>query len=86
VRQTLFLGPFLGVAVSTTHTITGAVVAVGAARKIGAIRWNIATNMGTALDFDHAGGSTHRGRVLPGLHIVALTCGDRRTRNPYWCC
>jgi PiT family inorganic phosphate transporter len=45
---TLFLATFLGVPVSTTHTITGAVVGVGAARKVGAVRWNIATNVVTA--------------------------------------
>ena len=39
---TLFLATSLGVPVSTTHTITGAIVAVGAARKSSAVRWNIA--------------------------------------------
>jgi hypothetical protein len=48
----------------------------GAARKVGAVRWNIATKLVTAW-FDHAGGSTRRGRVLSGVHIVALTCGRR---------
>jgi PiT family inorganic phosphate transporter len=32
----------LGVPVSTTHTITGSIVGVGAARKVSAVRWNIA--------------------------------------------
>jgi inorganic phosphate transporter, PiT family len=45
---TLFLATSLGVPVSTTHTITGAVVGVGAARKVGAVRWNIASNVVTA--------------------------------------
>lgn len=45
---TLFLATFLGVPVSTTHTITGAVVGVGAARKVGAVRWNVASNVVTA--------------------------------------
>jgi inorganic phosphate transporter, PiT family len=39
---TLFLATSLGIPVSTTHTITGAIVAVGAARKSSAVRWNIA--------------------------------------------
>ncbi len=39
---TLFLATSLGIPVSTTHTITGAIVAVGAARKTSAVRWNIA--------------------------------------------
>ncbi|MDU6325559.1 inorganic phosphate transporter, partial [Bradyrhizobium sp.] len=39
---TLFLATFLGVPVSTTHTITGAIVGVGAARRASAVRWNVA--------------------------------------------
>jgi len=39
---TLFLATALGVPVSTTHTITGAIVGVGAARRASAVRWPIA--------------------------------------------
>ena len=39
---TLFLATWLGIPVSTTHTITGAITGVGAARKVSAVRWNIA--------------------------------------------
>jgi len=39
---TLFLATSLGVPVSTTHTITGAIVGVGAARRTSAVRWGIA--------------------------------------------
>jgi inorganic phosphate transporter, PiT family len=39
---TLFLATWLGIPVSTTHTITGAIIGVGAARKASAVRWNIA--------------------------------------------
>ena len=39
---TLFVATFLGVPVSTTHTITGAIVGVGAARRVSAVRWNVA--------------------------------------------
>jgi inorganic phosphate transporter, PiT family len=42
---TLFLATWLGVPVSTTHTITGAIVGVGAARRASAVRWNIASNI-----------------------------------------
>jgi PiT family inorganic phosphate transporter len=31
--------------VSTTHTITGSIIGVGAARKASAVRWNVATNI-----------------------------------------
>jgi PiT family inorganic phosphate transporter len=39
---TLFLATGLGIPVSTTHTITGAIVGVGAARRTAAVRWHIA--------------------------------------------
>ena len=42
---TLFVATFLGVPVSTTHTITGAVVGVGAARRVSAVRWNVASSI-----------------------------------------
>jgi PiT family inorganic phosphate transporter len=45
---TLFAATELGIPVSTTHTITGAIVGVGAARKVSAVRWNIAGNIVTA--------------------------------------
>src|SRR5581483_2969571 len=42
---TLFLATWLGIPVSTTHTITGSIVGVGAARRISAVRWNVASNI-----------------------------------------
>ncbi|MGH6828155.1 MAG: inorganic phosphate transporter, partial [Rhizomicrobium sp.] len=42
---TLFLATFLGIPVSTTHTIAGAVVGVGAARRVSAVRWNVAKDI-----------------------------------------
>jgi inorganic phosphate transporter, PiT family len=39
---TLFMATGSGIPVSTTHTITGAIVGVGAARRVSAVRWNIA--------------------------------------------
>jgi len=42
---TLFLATALGIPVSTTHTITGAIVGVGAARRVSAVRWNVAGNI-----------------------------------------
>jgi inorganic phosphate transporter, PiT family len=42
---TLFIATAFGVPVSTTHTITGAIVGVGAARKVSAVRWNVATDV-----------------------------------------
>ena len=42
---TLLMASFLGVPVSTTHTITGAIVGVGAAQKMSAVRWGVAGNI-----------------------------------------
>ena len=39
---TLFMATGLGIPVSTTHTITGAIVGVGAARRATAVRWGVA--------------------------------------------
>jgi PiT family inorganic phosphate transporter len=42
---TLFLAIRLGIPVSTTHTITGAIVGVGAAKRTSAVRWNVAKDI-----------------------------------------
>ena len=39
---TLFAATAMGIPVSTTHTITGAIIGVGAARKFSAVRWGVA--------------------------------------------
>jgi PiT family inorganic phosphate transporter len=39
---TLFLATSLGIPVSTTHTIAGAIAGVGAAKRVSAVRWNVA--------------------------------------------
>jgi PiT family inorganic phosphate transporter len=43
--MTLFAATWWGVPVSTTHTITGAIVGVGAARRTSAVRWGVAGNI-----------------------------------------
>jgi len=42
---TLYLATSLGVPVSTTHTISGAIVGVGAAKRVSAVRWGIAGSL-----------------------------------------
>ena len=42
---TLFFATFLGVPVSTTHTITGAIVGVGSTQRMSAVRWGVAGNI-----------------------------------------
>jgi len=41
----LFAASYLGIPVSTTHTITGCVIGAGAARRASAVRWGIARNV-----------------------------------------
>ncbi len=41
----ILLASFLGVPVSTTHTISGAIMGVGATRRMSAVRWGVAGNM-----------------------------------------
>ncbi|MGE5616870.1 MAG: anion permease [Bacillota bacterium] len=43
--MTLFIASGLGIPVSTTHTITGAIVGVGSMRKVSAVRWGVAGNI-----------------------------------------
>ncbi|HWP13906.1 MAG TPA: inorganic phosphate transporter [Ramlibacter sp.] len=42
---TLFLATALGIPVSTTHTITGAIVGVGSSQRASAVRWGVAGNI-----------------------------------------
>src|SRR5471030_165404 len=42
---TLLMASYFGVPVSTTHTITGAIVGVGSAQKMSAVRWGVAGNI-----------------------------------------
>lgn len=41
----LYLATWLGIPVSSTHTITGAIVGVGASRRLSAVRWNVASSI-----------------------------------------
>ncbi|GEO97913.1 inorganic phosphate transporter [Methylobacterium haplocladii] len=60
---TLFLATWLGVPVSTTHTITGAIVGVGAARRTSAVRWGVASNIVIAWVV-----------TLPAAAVIAAAC------------
>jgi PiT family inorganic phosphate transporter len=42
---TLFGATYLGIPVSTTHTITGCIIGVGAARRVSSVRWSVAGNI-----------------------------------------
>ncbi len=59
----LFGATWLGVPVSTTHTITGSIVGVGAARRASAVRWGVARSIVVAW-----------GITLPAAGLVAALC------------
>jgi len=59
---TLFIAIFFGIPVSSTHTITGAIVGVGASRRLSAVRWNVASNIVIAW-----------GLTLPAAALVGAT-------------
>ena len=59
----LFGATWLGIPVSTTHTITGSVVGVGAARRLSAVRWGVARGIVVAW-----------GITLPASAAVAAVC------------
>ena len=44
----LFVASYMGIPVSTTHTITGCIIGAGAARRASAVRWQVAKNVMTA--------------------------------------
>jgi PiT family inorganic phosphate transporter len=42
---TLFVSSAMGVPVSTTHTITGAIMGVGSIKRLSAVKWGVAGNI-----------------------------------------
>jgi PiT family inorganic phosphate transporter len=59
----LFMAIFGGIPVSTTHTITGAIVGVGMVRRVHAVRWSLARNIVWAWVL-----------TIPGSALVASLC------------
>jgi PiT family inorganic phosphate transporter len=60
---TLFANSYLGIPVSTTHTITGAIMGVGATERFSAVRWGVATRIVWAWVF-----------TIPCSALVAALC------------
>ena len=77
---TLFAATGLGMPVSTTHTITGSIVGVGAARKVSAVRWSVANNIVVAWIVTHPGVGLYRRARLRGGRTVRVisTSGNCR--------
>jgi len=65
---TLFIATGLGIPVSTTHTITGAIVGVGATRSASAVRWGVAGNIVWAWIFTIPASAA----VAAGAYLVSL--------------
>ena len=61
---TLFTATGLGIPVSTTHTITGSIIGVGASRRVSAVRWQVAKDILDSMDDHHPRSRRHRGAVL----------------------
>ena len=59
----LFGASLAGIPVSTTHTITGAVIGAGVARRASAVRWGVARNVVTAWLI-----------TIPASALVAAAC------------
>jgi len=59
----LFGATWLGIPVSTTHTVTGSIIGVGAARRVSAVRWGVTHNIVVAWVL-----------TLPASAIVAAGC------------
>ena len=68
----LFTATHLGVPVSTTHTITGAIIGVGSIRRLSAVRWGVAGRIVWAWVL-----------TIPavGVHRRASSTGSSRTRS-----
>ena len=71
---TLFLATALGIPVSTTHTITGAIIGVGAAQNVSAVRWGVAGNILWAWILTIPCSAFIAGAAwYAGRHLLALT-------------
>jgi PiT family inorganic phosphate transporter len=66
----VFVATFLGIPVSTTHTITGSIVGVGATRRLSAVRWGVAGQLVWAWILTIPVSAVIAAICYLGLHIV----------------
>ncbi len=73
---TLFGTALAGIPVSTTHTITGAIIGVGTTNRISAVRWGIARRIVWAWVLDHSGvGDRRHGGLLADQDVLSHSVG-----------
>jgi PiT family inorganic phosphate transporter len=68
----IFLATHLGVPVSTTHVITGAISGVGSARRPTAVRWGVTINIVWAWIFTIPGAAVIAALVYFLIHLISL--------------
>jgi PiT family inorganic phosphate transporter len=71
--SSILVASFLGVPVSTTHTISGAIMGVGATRRASAVRWGVAGEMVVAWVLTIPASAFAAGALYWLLHALALT-------------
>jgi PiT family inorganic phosphate transporter len=68
----IFLATHLGIPVSTTHVITGAISGVGSARRLSAVRWGVTINIVWAWIFTIPGAAIIGAIVYLLIHLISL--------------
>lgn len=68
----IFLATHLGIPVSTTHVITGAISGVGSARRLSAVRWGVTLNIVWAWLFTIPGAAVIGAIIYLLIHLISL--------------
>jgi PiT family inorganic phosphate transporter len=68
----IFLATHLGIPVSTTHVITGAISGVGSARRLSAVRWGVTINIVWAWIFTIPGAAVIGAVIYFLIHLISL--------------
>jgi inorganic phosphate transporter, PiT family len=68
----IFLATHLGIPVSTTHVITGAISGVGSASRLSAVRWGVTINIVWAWIFTIPGAAVIGAIIYTLIHLVSL--------------